>query len=121
MGDYPPSTQLPPWQGPRGLVVAASSLNAWIKLDQWWFEKGEPRAIHLDIVAAAGEHWRICARAILQPGYSDADEASADGLLIKLPPLPLKRASVPAGVLRDASCTHRMAKLPIFEQHPDLP
>ena len=53
-GDYPPLTQMPPWLGPRGLMVAASSLNAWVKLDRWWVDKGEPRAIHLDIGGGGG-------------------------------------------------------------------
>ena len=54
-------------------------------------------------------------------GYSNPDEAASDGLVDRLTPLDLKRASQKAGVAREARWPHRLADLPRFEDHPDLP
>jgi len=121
VGDYPCLVELPPWQNPRGLLAAASSLEYWIQLDEFWFRKGEPRAIHREIVAAYHAYTDVRERALFQTGYHNADEESTDGLVDRLSPLDLKRASEKEGVIRAGTWTHRMADLPLFAENPNLP
>ena len=121
VGDYPCLIQLPPWQGPRGRLIAASSLDYWIQLDEFWFQKGEPRAIHRELVAAYRAYVDVRERAVFQIGYSNPDEVASDGLVDRLLPLTLKRASEKKGVEREDRWPHRLADLPRFEDQPDQP
>ena len=85
------------------------------------FQKGEPRAIHREIVAAYRAYIYVRERALFQMGYSNSDEAVGDGLVDRLIPLDLKRASQKAGVARAGRWPHKLADLPRFEDNPDLP
>jgi len=121
VGDYPCLVELPPWNNARGLLAAASSLKHWIQLDEFWIAKGEPRMIHREIVAAYRAYVDVREQALFHVGYHNANEESADDLIDRLIPLGLKRASEKSGVEREGQWPHKMAELPQFAQHPNLP